>query len=84
MFLGLGLIAGLSLGVHEFFKGMLPAVDFGIILVLLMIAFITGISLILRATSRQIRRHLTQAAPAVLGDRRAANPVSVLSALRGK
>ena len=63
LLLTLSLIAGLSVGVYEFLKGELPSAGFGIILLLLMTAFLTGISLILRSTARQMRRHLVDATP---------------------
>jgi hypothetical protein len=83
LFLGLGLAAGLSVGVYEFLKGELPPAGFGIVLVLLMVAFLTGLSLILRAASRQIRRQLVPAPNAAVSA--SASPaISVLALLRNK
>ena len=83
LLLGLGLLAGLSVGVYEFLKGELPPIGFGVVLVLLIVAFLAGLSLILRATSRQIRRHLLEvdAAPAPSSKPEA---TSVLTLLRNK
>lgn len=58
LLLSFSLITGLSVGVYEFLTATLPAVGFGIVLLLLIVAFLTGISLILRATARHIHRYL--------------------------
>ncbi len=84
LLLGLGLIAGLAVGVYEFLKGELPPVGFGVILLLLSIAFLTGISLILRAAARHIRRRLSEASPTAHIPVVPGESISVLSVLRGK
>ena len=83
LLLGLGLFAGLSVGVYEFLNGELPPAGFGIVLTLLTVAFLTGISLILRAASRHIRRHLLQATASAVQVPED-ETISVLTLLRNK
>jgi hypothetical protein len=58
LFLFLGVFLGLSLAVYEVIRGDLPTRGFGGVILLLLVAFLAGTSLILRTAARQTREHL--------------------------
>jgi len=59
LFLFVGLFLALSLAVYEVVDGALPERGFGFVFLLLIVAFLAGTSLILRATARAVREHLS-------------------------
>jgi hypothetical protein len=81
LLLFVALFAGLSLASFELARGDLPLAGFGLILILLIVAFSAGISLILRAASRRIALFLDQSTPNATPS---AAPFSVLALLRNK
>ncbi len=66
LFLFAVLFLGLCLSVYEVVHGELPARGFGIVLLLLIVAFLAGMSLILHTAARQTREHLSAPASPAL------------------